>query len=150
MLDKLNKKQQKSVLIGLLLFLAVPILLSMISPTVVWATNQSSYEYGYMNGSLKDPQFEQPANWNPGDVGNTCHIAPASTLNDAAIMPAVTNTTACEDGFFAGYKDWCINHAVDCVENMTMGDFSDMMLKAHDQLLAGENAANGSGILCVL
>jgi hypothetical protein len=60
-------------------------------------------------------------------------------------MPAVTNTTACEDGFFAGYKNWCINHAVDCVENITIGDFPDMIVKAHQEYLRGYNAANHSG-----
>jgi hypothetical protein len=132
----------------------IPVLLMIISSTTttatVWATNQSSFEYGYMNGSLKDPQIEAGSNFNPNsnefaNLNNICLIHTASVLSDAAVMPAVTNTTACEDGFFAGYKDWCIHHAVDCVENMTIGDFPDMILKAHDQLLAGENAANGSG-----
>lgn len=132
----------------------IPVLLMIISSTTttatVWATDQSSFEYGYMNGSLKDPQIEAGSNFNPNsnefaNLNGICLIHTASVLNDAAVMPAATNTTACEDGFFAGYKDWCIHHAVDCVENMTMGDFPDMILKAHDQLLAGENAANGSG-----
>jgi len=48
-------------------------------------------------------------------------------------IPAVTNTTACKNGFFVGWKYWCINHAVHCVENMTMGDFPEMMLKAYEQ-----------------
>jgi hypothetical protein len=124
----------------------IPVFLLIVSSTAVsvWATNQSSYEYGYMNGSLKDPQFEPNSNWKP-ELGSTCHLSSSSILNTAAIMPAVTNVTACEDGFFAGYKDWCINHAVDCVENMTMGDFPDMILKAHDQILAGAKAANSSG-----
>jgi hypothetical protein len=94
--------------------------------------------------------IEAGSNFNPNsnefaNLDDICHLHSASILNDAAIMPAVTNTTACKDGFFAGYKDWCIHHALDCVENITMGDFPDMILKAHDQILAGENAANGSG-----
>ena len=60
-------------------------------------------------------------------------------------MPAVTNTTACMNGFFDGYKNWCINHALNCIGNITMGDFPDMILKAHDEVLAGAKAANGSG-----
>jgi hypothetical protein len=130
----------------ILLFAAMAIIL----PTTgiashVYGTNESSWQYGYMNGSLKDPQFAPGVNWNP-ELGNTCHISAISwRLANGIVMPAVTNTTACEDGFFAGYKNWCINHAVDCVENITIGDFPDMILKAHQGYLRGYNAANGSG-----
>jgi hypothetical protein len=68
-----------------------------------------------------------------------CYIAPSSTLANGIVMPA------CEDGFFAGYKNWCIGHAVDRVENITIGDFPDMILKAHQEYLKGYNAANDSG-----
>jgi hypothetical protein len=61
------------------------------------------------------------------------------------LFARILYTTACEDGFFAGYKNWCINHAVDCVENITIGVFPDMILKAHQEYLRGYNAANGSG-----
>jgi hypothetical protein len=94
---------------------------------------------------MKNPQLGSGANSNPELDNNTCSRNPASVLNDAAVMPAITNVTACKDGFFAGYKVWCINHAVNCVGNITMGDFPDMILKAHDQLLAGAKAVNGSG-----
>jgi hypothetical protein len=131
------------------LFIIPIVLMLIISPAKILATNESSWIYGYMNSSLRDPQIEPGSNFyaelSGGVMGDVCHIAPASILNTAAIMPAITNVTACKDGFFTGYKEWCTNHAVDCVGNITMGDFSDMILKAHDQLLAGENAANGSG-----
>ena len=57
----------------------------------------------------------------------------------------MTNKTACEDGFYNGYKNWCVNHAVDCVENITIGDFPPMIVQAREQYLAGAKAANGSG-----
>jgi hypothetical protein len=111
---------------------------------------------GYMNGSLKDPQIEPGSNFNPNsndfaDVNNTCGTSSgdkspsASVLNTGAVMPVVTNRTACQDGFFIGYKDWCMSHAVNCAGNMTMGDFPDLILKAREQISAGEKAANGSG-----
>ena len=68
------------------------------------------------------------------------------TLANGIVMPAVTNKTACIDGFLAGYKDWCSNHAVDCVQNITFGDFPPMILQLHEQYLAGAKGANGSGI----
>jgi hypothetical protein len=86
-----------------------------------------------MIGSLKDPQIASGANQNPELDNNTCRPNPASVLNDAAVMPAVTNTTACKDGFFVGYKNWCINHALNCVGNITMGDFPEMLVKAHQE-----------------
>src|SRR5215469_13007539 len=83
---------------------------------------------------------------------NTCALGGSQILTypkevNGTVIPAVTNTTACKDGFSAGYKNWCINHAVDCVENMTLGHFPDMVLKAHDQYNMGYKAAIGSGNL---
>ena len=62
--------------------------------------------------------------------------------------PTVTNTTACIDGFFNGWKNWCINHTVNCVKNFTLGGFPEMIITAHQQYLAGEKAANSTGIRC--
>jgi hypothetical protein len=61
-------------------------------------------------------------------------------------IPATTNTTACENGFFNGWKSWCLKNALDCVQNMTIGDFPDFIVKAHQEYLRGYNTANGSGI----
>jgi hypothetical protein len=128
----------------IILFVGLTICLAPIS--YANATNESSYYHGIMAGSLKSPQIASGANWNPELDNNTCSKNSASVLNDAAVMPAITNVTACKDGWFAGYKEWCTNHAVDCVGSITVGDFPDMILKAHDQLKAGAKAANGSGI----
>ena len=137
------------------LHLSIVILFVFVELAVGWgltlsfakATNEGSYMYGYWQGSLTGPQFAPGSNWNPELDNNTCHIAPSSTLDNpkGAVIPAVTNKTACEDGFYNGYKNWCINHAVDCVENITIGDYPDMIMKAHQEYLRGSNAANGSG-----
>jgi hypothetical protein len=117
------------------------------APARVKATNEGSYTYGYWQGSLTGPQNAPGSNWNPEFDNNTCRLAPSSTLDNpkCAVIPAVSNKTACEDGFYNGYKNWCINHAVDCVQNITIGDYPVMIVKAHEQYLAGANAANGSG-----
>jgi hypothetical protein len=86
------------------------LILSASTITFVKATNESSYQYGYEQGSLKSPQIAPGANWNPEFDNNTCRLAPSSTLNNGIVMPAVTNTTACINGWFSGYKNWCINH----------------------------------------
>jgi len=60
------------------------------------------------------------------------------------VMPAVTNKTACMDGYLIGYKNWCNNHSLDCVQNITSG--LPMILQTQEQYNAGANAANGSGV----
>ena len=93
-----------------------------------------------MNGSLKDPQIAPGVNFNPNsndfaDQDTVCSPSSATVLSNGAVMPAVTNSTACEDGKIVGYKD------VKCVGNMTIGDFPDMLVKAHEQILAGERGS---------
>ncbi len=92
-------------------------LLLLISSAIVSvnATNEGSWQYGWQQGSLKSPQIASGANLYPGHDNNTCVLG-----------GAVTNATSCENGFFVGYKDWCINHAVNRVGNMTLGYLSDV------------------------
>ncbi|MGA9150215.1 MAG: hypothetical protein WBZ36_06540 [Candidatus Nitrosopolaris sp.] len=69
-----------------------------LAPTLSYikTTNEGSYTYGYWRGSLTGPQFAPGSNWNP----NTCGLSPSSILDNpkGAVIPTVTNTTACEDG----------------------------------------------------
>ena len=78
----------------------------------VKGTNEGSYTYGH---SLTGPQNGPGENWNPMDGLGGCAISPSFTLDNGSVMPAVTNTTACINGFFDGWKNWCGNHALDCV-----------------------------------
>jgi hypothetical protein len=96
---------KRLIIIGILSILGL-------APTLSYATNEGSYTYGYWQGSITGPQFAPGSNWNPELDNNTCHITPSSTLDNpkGAVIPAVTNTTACQDGFYNGYKNWCINH----------------------------------------
>jgi hypothetical protein len=142
----MNKFTRVVIIFAIILVLS-PLALMLSSSTTPWATNEDSYRYGYWRGSLTGPQNGPGANWNPNTEfdNGTCRPSPSFTLSNGIVMPAVTNTTACQNGWFSGYKDWCINHAVDCVQNITIGDFPPMILQAHEQLLAGAKAANGSG-----
>jgi hypothetical protein len=121
----------------------------------VYGTNEGSYTYGYWQGSLTSPQIAPGVNWNPELDNNTCALKGSYILTYpkeayGTVIPAVTNTTACKDGWFNGYKNWCVNHAVDCVENITIGDFPDMIVKTHQEYLRGYNAALGRVLLCPL
>ncbi|MFZ0512304.1 MAG: hypothetical protein WAM14_11915 [Candidatus Nitrosopolaris sp.] len=94
-------------------------------------------------GSLKGPQFAPGLNENT-EMGTYCTIYNGTVYN--AEPPTVTNTTACKDGFLNDWKNWCSNHAVDCVQNFTIGDFPEMILSAHQQYLAGSKAATGNSM----
>ena len=108
-------------------------------------TNEGSYTYGYWHGSSTGPLFGPNTNLNPSDQFN-CRLAPGFISDNpkGVVIPAVTNTTACTNGWFNGYKVWCTNHAVDCVGNITIGDFPPMLVQALEQYLSGAKAANGS------
>ena len=120
--------------------------LFLLTAQVVWATNEGSYQQGFWQGSETGPLFTPGDNYNPMHIlGGICAPSPSYTTSNGVIMPAITNTTACQNGFYSGYKTWCINHAVNCVQNITIGDFPDMIVKAHQEYLAGAKVANGSG-----
>jgi hypothetical protein len=141
----MNKKTERIAIIALAAFL-----MGYFFHQVACGTNESSYRYGYELGTLTSPWMQPGANVNPTHFFyhlGSCQINPSpSKLNNGKVIPAVTNTTACIDGFFNGWKNWCSNHAVDCVQNFTIGYFPEMILKAHEQLLAGEKAATGNSM----
>jgi tetratricopeptide (TPR) repeat protein len=116
-----------------------------LSTTYVKASNEGSYRLGYMKAYLAlDPQNSPDANWYPELKNDTCSLS-KSYVSDNKIMPAVTNTTSCLDGFFQGWRDWCSSnaiHAVGCIGNLTLGDFPDTLLRSHQQYIAGQKAAN--------
>lgn len=125
-----------------------------LAPTlsIAYGTNEGSYQHGFWKGTLTGPQFGKDANWNPYSESdnNICVLGGSYMLEYpkevyGIVIPAVTNTTACQIGFFSGWKNWCSNHAVDCVQNITRGDFPPIILQLHEQYLRGYNAANGSG-----
>jgi hypothetical protein len=107
----------------------------------VWATNAGSYIVGFWKGSSTAPVGPQ-GNQNTEFDSNTCKLSPSDAGFDYLIpfrttLPAITNTTACQDGFLAGWKHWCVTYPVDCVSNMTIGDFPPFVLKVHQEYLKG-------------
>ena len=112
---------------------------------VAYGTNNGSYQYGFWEGSNSGPQNNASLNEYPTFDNNTCSLVKSTTLNNGALIPAVTNTTACEDGWYDGYKIWCNNHAVNYVQNFTLGKFPEMVLNAHSQYLAGKQAGQKYG-----
>lgn len=118
---------------SLMIKMALVVVMLLLMPTISYGTNESSYRVGYGEGSLKSSYITPGANWLP-ELDNSC-----------ALGDAVTNTTACQDGFFNGYKNWCIKNAVNCIGNIVMGDFPNMLVKTHQEYLRGYNTANGSG-----
>jgi hypothetical protein len=123
--------------------------LIVITPAIAKATNESSYQYGYMNGSLKGPGVANTSSYLAEFNNNICRLSNSSVLYyTGAIIPAVTNTTACQNGFFAGWKDWCINHAVNCVGNLTLGYLPDLLIKTHQEYQKGYTISNGTYNQC--
>jgi hypothetical protein len=113
----------KLVILAAILSAAVVFILT--TQNFVKADNKSSYDLGYSQGNI--------SNFDPSDSCNK-HLNKYST-----------NETACENGFFVGWKDYCLRNAKDCVQDFILGGFPDMAFKAHQQFLAGQNAANDSG-----
>ncbi len=71
--------------------------------------------YGFWQGSLSGPTFGKNANLYPEFYNNTCALKSSYVLDYpkevyGIIIPAVTNTTACINGWFSGWKDWCSSH----------------------------------------
>lgn len=125
---------------------------------IINGTDQGSYLHGYWAGSLTGPGDDAKlgglgSNYYPLNIVHTCAINNGQVVGyppkvNGILDPAVTNTTACEDGWFNGYKSWCINHAVNCVGNITSGYFPDLLIKTHQEYQRGYTASNGSYNLC--
>ncbi|MGC2573352.1 MAG: hypothetical protein WA364_17700, partial [Candidatus Nitrosopolaris sp.] len=126
-----------------LIITSLLILTLIFSTSKVWGTNESSYQSGYMSGSLQSPDISRnDANYFPQLHDYTCRLANASVIGNGAILPAVTTQTACENGFYDGWKVWCIHNAVNCVGNMTLGYLPDLLLKTHEQYQKGYTISN--------
>ena len=91
-----------------------------------------------------DPQNSPDANWYPELKNDRCALSPYYKSGNGIVISAVTNTTSCLDGFYQGWKDWCSNskHAAGCIGNITLGNFPDTLLRAHQQYIAGAKMAN--------
>lgn len=44
-------------------------------------------------------------------------------------------TSCLHEGFYSGWKDYCLNNAKDCVQEFILGDSPEMAFKAHQEYL---------------
>ena len=120
---------------GVLIIFSILLLTLVFAPTLAFATKEGSYQNGLQASRPDTNSYPEFDNY-------TCALHNSTVIQ----YPPVTNTTACIDGFFVGYKDWCISHAVNCVGNMTLGYLPDVLIKkiweTHQQYQRGYNAAN--------
>ena len=72
--------------------------------TLIKATNESSYEYGFKLGS----EGYQCSNFNADcDNGLSSCDAGHQIWNNSKVVDTVTNKTVCLEGFVIGWKEWC-------------------------------------------
>jgi hypothetical protein len=84
----------------LCLVLTVILVMMPLSTANVKATNEGSYQQGFWSGSQSGPQHNSTLNEYPSFDNNTCKIRPSFTLNSGVVVPVITNTTACQDGWY--------------------------------------------------
>jgi hypothetical protein len=95
---------------------AFPLFYMMFGAQMAHADNESSYQWGYRDG-FDDYSYAIK-------YGNDF---PSSNIADVCkgVPEAVTNQTACTDGYVNGWKDWCMTDMKDCLEAVQSGDFPD-------------------------
>jgi hypothetical protein len=103
--------------------LLLPLLL-LVTPAIAHATNEGSYRFGYSAGY---------------DDYHNCFIGDCSPpSNDEALgicivgNQAVTNSTACLDGYIQGWQHWCKSDTKDCVEYMLEGRLPGALISGHN------------------
>jgi hypothetical protein len=139
-----NRCQEKGKILGfrseqvVRLAIIIPILLlvMMSSTTAVWATNEVSYKFGF-NLGVDDYKhcFDTPQDaddCSPPDSSNPLAICVGNPNNQA-----VTNSTACIDGYVQGWQHWCKSDTKDCVDFMLSGHFPGA-------LIYGKNVYHGT------
>jgi hypothetical protein len=94
------------------------LLLAVIIPTLAYATNESSYKYGYSSA------FN---NYKCATTGDCDMVSSQSPVYDLCVIgQKVTNTTACSDGYVNGWTAWCKTDTKDCLSNVLYGNFPDV------------------------
>jgi hypothetical protein len=97
--------------------LLIPLLV--ITPTLVFATNNSDYKYGFKNGfegykcASDNPDCDFPSSESP--IYDLC------TKDNK-----ITNMTACTDGYVNGWETFCKAHIDGCLYNILYGYFPDI------------------------
>jgi hypothetical protein len=92
------------------------LLLVVITPTLAYATNESSYRYGYST----------TFNAYKCNITDDCDMINSDPLNGCWTINGVTNETACADGNVDGWKAWCKTDIKNCLDNVLNGNFPDI------------------------
>ena len=93
-------------------------------PVVAYATDASSYNFGYAWGNNND-YWLACTNWN-SDC-NSDNVACVGNHNNG-MANAATNVTSCIIGYVEGWKDWCSNHMIPCAKLTIMGAISQVSM----------------------
>jgi hypothetical protein len=91
---KLTKKQEYAITVAL-----VGILVAYFIYQVAFATNESSYRKGFN---------EAKTDWNCLATSGDCDY-PYFNSGDVCYPKNIDNMTACNDGYIAGFVNWCGN-----------------------------------------
>jgi hypothetical protein len=117
------------------IILLLPLLL-LVTPVIAHATNERSYKFGFSVGfSDYNHCFDNDADaldCSPPDSSNPLAICVGNPNNQA-----VTNSTACIDGYVQGWQHWCKSDTKDCVDFMLSGHFPG-------GLIYGKNVYHGT------
>ncbi|MGC2575898.1 MAG: hypothetical protein WA364_30720 [Candidatus Nitrosopolaris sp.] len=95
-----------------------------LAPSLAYATNESSYKYGYDNVPVIAKCEARSVLTNNGDDCARGEITPGWACVVDKSTPAVTNNTACNDGFVNGFVHWCAGDMKGCAAVIKSGNFS--------------------------
>jgi hypothetical protein len=95
--------------------ITIALALTLVGVQHAYATNESSYKYGFKNGFTDYRCMDTE-----GCGGPTNYAFDAECAGGV-----VTNSTACHDGYLDGWKSWCKSYLDDCLRNALGGSFPD-------------------------
>lgn len=102
-------------------------LVGLLGQHTAFATNESSYKSGlewgfddYQDGS-HDSDSSGPA------IGEDTHECMIQHNNDYSTPPGLTNSTACRDGYLAGWEHWCKSDGVNCASWVSLGFYPSIV-----------------------
>ena len=94
------------------------------------ATNEHDYKWGFSwaisdyTSSSKDSGLSSYVDSN-NDV-DYCQVARSKQI----ALPGITNSTACRDGYVAGWKSWCKSDGLDCAYWAATGTYPSLIAHA--------------------
>jgi hypothetical protein len=112
------------------LYYVIPLLAVLsLGAQLAHATNESSYKAGYWLGfnNYKCTTLDDPCSGPfASQMSNECAVGPGDVQGWA-----VTNSTACTDGYIDGFTHWCSQDTKDCAWEIKEGNAPAMTQVAH-------------------